>query len=186
MGRTARYGSSWESAWPGALAEYHRVEFCAPLAAIAAGRRYGLTVITHPEAAGVLAPRGRGDRWGLTREWAPGQPRLNEQSAEQLTCLIATAAGVPGLRPRIERLAAFSFAAQIAGRYRERRGFLVGDAAHRMTPRGGTGMNTAIQDAYDLAWELAWVLKGWAGPGLLDSYQAERRPVGLQQRQPLG
>jgi hypothetical protein len=76
-------------------------------------------------------------------------------------------------------VSSFTFAAQIADRYRERFGFLVGDAAHRMTPRGGTGMNTAIQDAYDLGWKLAWVLRGWAEPELLDSYEAERRPVGL-------
>jgi putative polyketide hydroxylase len=83
------------------------------------------------------------------------------------------------LQPQIERVNAFSFAAQLADRYRERSGFLLGDAAHRMTPRGGTGMNTAIHDAYDLGWKLAWVLRGWAEPGLLDSYEAERRPVGL-------
>jgi putative polyketide hydroxylase len=55
--------------------------------------------------------------------------------------------------------------------------FLVGDAAHRVTPRGGTGMNTAIHDGYDLGWKLAWVLRGWAEPELLDSYEIERRPV---------
>lgn len=164
---------------PDALAEYYRVDFQAPLAAIARDRRYGLTVITHPEAAGVLAPRGPGDRWGLSREWRPGQPRLGDMSSEQLAGLIATAAGVSDLRPRIGRVSCFSFAAQIADRYRERRRFLAGDAAHRMAPRGGTGMNTAIQDAYDLAWKLAWVLAGRARPALLDSYQSERRPVGL-------
>jgi putative polyketide hydroxylase len=78
------------------LAEYHRAEFQAPLAAVVGHRRYGLNVITHPEASGVLAPRGRGDRWGLSREWAPGQPRLAGQSEEQLAGLIATASGVPG------------------------------------------------------------------------------------------
>ena len=46
-----------------------------------------------------------------------------------------------------------------------------------MTPRGGNGMNTAIHDGHDLGWKLAWVLRGWAGPALLDSYEAERRPV---------
>ncbi len=46
-----------------------------------------------------------------------------------------------------------------------------------MTPRGGTGMNTAIASGHDLGWKLGWVLRGWAGPELLDTYEAERRPV---------
>ncbi len=98
---------------------------------------------------------------------------------DRLAELIATAVGAADLRPRIERTSAFSFAAQIADRYRNQRGFIVGDAAHRMTPRGGTGMNTAIHDAYDLGWKLGWFLRGWAGPELVESYEAERRPVGL-------
>jgi hypothetical protein len=75
---------------------------------------------------------------------------------------------------------AFSFAAQVAGRYREGRSFLVGDAAQRMTPRGGMGMNTAVAEGHDVGWKLAWVLRGWAGPDLLDSYEAEWRPVGAR------
>ena len=73
--------------------------------------------------------------------------------------------------PRID------YAVELAERYRERSAFLVGDAAHRLSPRGATGMNTAIRDGYDLGWKLAWVLHGWAGEELLDSYEAERRPV---------
>lgn len=161
------------------LAEFHRVEFRAPLTALVGERRYGLYVITNPEAAGVLASRGHGDRWGFSREWRPGEPRLVDASDEQLVALLATATGVPSLRPELEQRSAFSFAAQIAQRYRDGPVFLVGDAAHRMTPRGGTGMNTAIQDGYDVAWRLAWVLRGWAGRELLDSYETVRRPVGL-------
>lgn len=164
---------------PDALAEYHSVQFQAPLVPIVADRRYGINVITHPDAGGVLVPRGLRDRWGYAREWRPGQARIIDYSESQLAELIATAVGVPDLQPRIERVSAFSFAAQIARRYRDRRGFLVGDAAHRMTPRGGTGMNTAIHDAYDLGWKLAWVLRGWIAPDLLASYETERRPVGL-------
>src|SRR5262249_4700076 len=57
------------------------------------------------------------------------------------------------------------------------RTFLIGDAAHRVTPRGGTGMNTAIHDGHDLGWKLAWVARGWGADGLLESYELERRPV---------
>jgi putative polyketide hydroxylase len=142
-------------------------------------RRYGVNVVTHPDAACVLAPRGPHDSWFLAREWRPGQARLVDYPQDRLVALIATAVGVPGLKPCIERVSSFSFAAQIADRYRDGQAFLVGDAAHRMTPRGGTGMNTAIQDAFDLGWKLAWVLRGWAQPDLLDSYESERRPVAL-------
>jgi 2-polyprenyl-6-methoxyphenol hydroxylase-like FAD-dependent oxidoreductase len=164
---------------PGALAEHQSIQFQAPLFEVAGDRRYGINVITHPQAAGTLAPRGPDDRWHYGRLWRPGEVRLVDCSPEQHARLIATAAGVASLRPRIERVSSYTVAAQIADRYRERRGILVGDAAHRMTQRGGTGMNTAIQDAHDLAWKLAWVLRGWARPGLLDSYETDRRPVGL-------
>ncbi|KAF5598243.1 phenol 2-monooxygenase [Fusarium pseudocircinatum] len=56
--------------------------------------------------------------------------------------------------------------------------FLLGDAAHRHPPTFGLGSNTCIQDAYNLAWKVAYVAKGWAGPGLLSSYSQERQPVG--------
>lgn len=61
--------------------------------------------------------------------------------------------------------------------YRQDDVFLVGDAAHANPPWGGHGFNTCIGDAANLAWKLAAVLHGWAGPDLLDSYEAERRPV---------
>lgn len=164
---------------PDDLAEFHRVEFRAPLMALAGGRRYGLYVITNPAAAGVLASRGPSDRWGFSREWRAGEPRLVDAPDEQLVQLLATAVGVRSLRPELEQRSTFSFAAQIAQRYRDGRVFLVGDAAHRMTPRGGTGMNTAIQDGYDLGWRLAWVMRGWARQELLDCYEMVRRPVGI-------
>ena len=67
-----------------------------------------------------------------------------------------------------------------ARRYRVGRVFLAGDAAHVHSPLGGQGMNTGIQDAFNLGWKLAAALRGWARPDLLDTYQAERHPVGAQ------
>jgi putative polyketide hydroxylase len=97
---------------------------------------------------------------------------------ELLIARIRAGTGVPDLPVRIERIGTFTFAAQVATRYREGSVFLVGDAAHRTTPRGGTGMNTAIQDGLDLGWRMAWVVRGWADPDLLDRYESLRRPIG--------
>lgn len=64
-----------------------------------------------------------------------------------------------------------------ASRFRDRRAFVLGDAAHIHSPVGAQGMNTGLQDAYNLAWKLARVVKGESGAALLDSYEAERLPV---------
>jgi 2,4-dichlorophenol 6-monooxygenase len=69
---------------------------------------------------------------------------------------------------------------QYAGRYSSGRVFCMGDAVHRHPPSNGLGSNTSIQDAYNLAWKLAYVLRGKAGPRLLDTYDAERAPIGKQ------
>jgi 2-polyprenyl-6-methoxyphenol hydroxylase-like FAD-dependent oxidoreductase len=72
----------------------------------------------------------------------------------------------------------FRISMRLASSYRAGRLFLAGDAAHIHPPTGGQGMNTGIQDAYNLAWKLALVVRGVASPALLDGYDAERRPVG--------
>ena len=162
---------------PDDLANYERVEFAAALWQVLGGLRYGLYVITRSDAPGVMMPRGAGDRWSLARETPVGSAGLLGLSNEERIDLLRRAVGSEDLHPHIERVVTWSFAAQMAERYATRRCFLVGDAAHRMTPRGGTGMNTAIQDSFDLGWKLAWHLRGWAGPEVLATYELERRPV---------
>jgi 2-polyprenyl-6-methoxyphenol hydroxylase-like FAD-dependent oxidoreductase len=68
----------------------------------------------------------------------------------------------------------------VAERYRGGRGFIAGDAAHVMSPTGGFGMNTGIQDVVDLSWKLAATIEGWGGDRLLDSYSVERQPIGTR------
>jgi 2-polyprenyl-6-methoxyphenol hydroxylase-like FAD-dependent oxidoreductase len=74
----------------------------------------------------------------------------------------------------------------VAERYRDGRVFLAGDAVHLVIPTGGLGMNTGVGDAFDLSWKLAGTINGWGGPGLLDGYERERRPIGLRNRDAAG
>jgi len=110
-------------------------------------------------------------RWTLfTRDSGDARPaRLAE--------IIRGCAGDPDLAVKIVASGAWRKAALLAGWFRAGRLFLAGDAAHRLTPAGGLGLNTGIQGAHNLAWKLAAVLHGWAGPDLLDTYQAEWRPA---------
>jgi hypothetical protein len=66
----------------------------------------------------------------------------------------------------------------LAEHYLQSRVFIAGDAAHLVIPTGGLGMNTGVGDAIDISWKLAATLRGWGGPKLLQSYEAERRPIG--------
>ena len=147
--------------------------FTAPLWDAVGEPRYGLYPIVHPEVPSVFVPSGDGDEWvfGIDADL------VERRDAVEMTRLMRIAAGIADLEPRIHRITTFSFAAEIADRFAEGSAFLIGDAAHRVSPRGGTGMNTAIADGYDIGWKLGWVLSGWAGEELLDTYEEERRPV---------
>ncbi|MFF4414353.1 aklavinone 12-hydroxylase RdmE [Streptosporangium sp. NPDC001559] len=98
-------------------------------------------------------------------------------TTERCTELIRLITELPDLEPQIKAVAPWEMAAMVADRFRVGRVLLAGDAAKVTPPSGGMGGNTAIGDAYDLAWKLAAVLDSTAGPGLLDSYDAERRPI---------
>lgn len=165
---------------PERLIDYMTVLFRAPLREAVPAPLHGLYMVTDPVGEGILLPVSSTDRWMYSHPWNPDVETLADYGQDRLTALIAAATGVADIRPHIERVGSFSFTAQIADRYREGRCFLAGDAAHKITPRGGTGMNTAVHDGFDLGWKLAWVLRGWATPSLLDTYEAERLPVGAR------
>ncbi|MEU0600007.1 FAD-dependent monooxygenase [Streptomyces sp. NPDC006393] len=108
---------------------------------------------------------------------AAGEPDLGE---EALLARAHTTIGDPAVDVRVKAVSRWEINHIVAAEYRKGRAFLVGDAAHRHPPANGLGSNTSVQDAYNLAWKLAAVLRGQAGPDLLDSYHEERRPVGRQ------
>ncbi|WP_244642392.1 FAD-dependent oxidoreductase [Phyllobacterium sp. 628] len=98
-------------------------------------------------------------------------------SAEGLTALVAERTGRSDIAVlSVSWASAFNMNARLADHYRVGCTFLVGDAAHTHPPTGGQGLNTSVQDAYNLAWKLAAVIDG-GDDSLLDSYEAERRPV---------
>jgi hypothetical protein len=109
------------------------------------------------------------------RRVTPGQPTLRDLS-EALTAVYGTDYGIhsPAWISR------FTDAARQAATYRDGRVLLAGDAAHVHHPIGGQGLNTGMQDAVNLGWKLAQVVKGTAPDGLLDTYHAERHPVGAR------
>jgi 2,4-dichlorophenol 6-monooxygenase len=88
--------------------------------------------------------------------------------------------GDPDVKVEIETVTTWQINQAWATRYSSGRVFCGGDAVHRHPPSSGLGSNTSIQDAFNLAWKLAYVVKGWAGPQLLESYSDERAPVGAQ------
>ncbi|GAA1041084.1 FAD-dependent oxidoreductase [Streptomyces murinus] len=150
------------------------------LADVVGDRRFICCYLTHPDADGALLPVDNKERWVFHAPWHPelGES-LDEFTEERLQRHIAGAVGVPDLDVRITGMASWRAAERVADSYAQGRVFLAGDSAHEMSPTGAFGSNTGIQDAHNLAWKLAAVLDGWAGPALLDSYGAERRPVAV-------
>jgi putative polyketide hydroxylase len=157
---------------PDGLAHAVTTVFRAPLWRLVGEHRYGIYSV---DGAGTFLPAGRGDRW-VYGTWVDPQD-VDGYTPERFVRRIREGAGIGDLEVSIERSGAFSLAAQLADRFRAGNVFLAGDAAHRVTPRGGTGMNTAIRGGHALGWKLGWVLRGWAGPELLDTYEAEWRPI---------
>ena len=100
-------------------------------------------------------------------------------SESRLIELVRAGVGKPDLPVRIDGYSRWRATASVAERLCDGRTFIAGDAAHLMPPNGGFGGNTGIHDAHNLAWKLALVINRQAGPGLLDSYETERRPVAV-------
>jgi hypothetical protein len=164
----------------GTLADFLNVQFRADLGAGGAA----LNVMAGPRSGGmpneVLLPAGSG-RWMYARQYRPAD---GESAADwtppRLVAAVRAATGRPDLAVRIDAVVPFTMTGALATTFRAGAGFLVGDAAHRMTPMGGTGMNTAVHGAHNLGWRLAFAARGLGGDALLDGYEAERRPLGRE------
>src|SRR5262249_29328466 len=157
------------------LQHWMNVIFDAYLESSLDGRRLTSAFIT--DINGVFTPREDG-RWLMAVQYSPQRgERPGGLTEERCPELIRRGGVRSAFYWSILDARAWEPAALIADRYREGRAFLVGDAAHLIPPTGGFGGNTGLHDTHNLAWKLDMVLRGVAGGAMLDTYDAERRPV---------
>ncbi|MFI6517030.1 aklavinone 12-hydroxylase RdmE [Spirillospora sp. NPDC050679] len=162
----------------GSLATFVGVIFEADLSAVLPPGATGWYYLQNPHFTGTFGPTDRPDRHTFFVEYDAGRGQSPADfTDERCRDLIRIAVGAPGLSPVLLDVQPWEMAARIAERWRDGRVFLAGDAAKVTPPTGGLGGNTAIGDGFDIAWKLAAVIEGVAGPGLLDSYEPERKAV---------
>lgn len=161
---------------PGELSHHVGVVFNADLTAHIVPDKLTLFYLQNPAFTGAFVGTNTARRNVFTIEYDPARESAADYPARRCAELLRIATDAPDLEPEILEITAWEMAAWLSDRFRAGRVFLVGDAAKVTPPTGGLGGNTAIGDGYDIAWKLAEVLKGEAGVGLLDSYEAERRP----------
>ncbi|MBT2186847.1 FAD-dependent monooxygenase [Sphingobium nicotianae] len=168
----------------GAFAQCATIYFKADVRALLRGRNLSVVYVNQPDLlaffrfaitadAGFLAVFATFDDQGRRSTELEG-----ELSPARYAAMVRDALGVPDEFPvEIDNVQRWTATAATASSFRDGHVFLAGDAAHLMPPTGGFGGNTGVADAHNLAWKLAMVLDGRAAVSLLDSYEAERRPV---------
>jgi len=161
----------------GTLSHNVAVVFEGDIESLIGERRFALYYLQNPRFTGVFVNGDDPHTAAAGIEYDPSRESTGDFDHERALQIVRDVVGVPDFEARILEVQTFEFASQVADQLARGRVFLAGDAAHTMPPTGGLGGQTAIQDAYDLAWKLAFVLRGDAGPALLDTYAAERQPV---------
>lgn len=135
---------------------------------------------TVPGALLSLAPRlcaRDSAEWTVSIKYRIDDPA--SQDTDAAVARLRQMLGLPDLKVEVKAVGHWQYEGVVAAAFRIGSVFLAGDAAHRHPPTGGLGLNLAVQDAGNLGWKLAAVLKGQAGPGLLDTFEQERRPVAV-------
>jgi putative polyketide hydroxylase len=161
----------------GTLSHNVAVVFEGNIEAVIGERRFALYYLQNPRFTGVFVNGDDAHVAVAGMEYDPSRESAGDFHGARALQIVRDVLGLPDFQARILEVQTFEFASQVADELARGRIFLTGDAAHTMPPTGGLGGQTAMQDGYDIAWKLAMVLHGDAGPTLLDTYAAERQPV---------
>ena len=156
------------------LSRNYNIVFQAP--GLAAAHAHGPGIMywqVNDDVPSLIGPMDRGDKWFFMPTKVQDGAKLTDEDASRL---IRQSTGID-LNYKILSRDEWVASKLLGDRYRDRRVFLAGDACHLHPPFGGYGMNMGVADGVDLGWKLAAVLHGWGGARLLESYEAERRPV---------
>ncbi|WP_159850429.1 FAD-dependent monooxygenase [Nocardia sp. CY41] len=151
--------------------------FVADLSPYLGDRNHILWWIINRDTTGAFLTYDGDRRWVYSWGYDPDQESIEDYPLERCSEVIRKAIGDATAKVEVESVFPWTIDGAIADTFCIGRTFLVGDAAHRLPPSGGFGMNSGIQDAQNLAWKLALVLRGHAAESLLDTYDEERRAV---------
>lgn len=162
---------------PERLQTFLMIHFAANLRALVGDCPGVLYWASDPDCMGTFVAHDIDREWVFMLSVDPDRESLERYDTARCETIVRRALARADVPVAIRTISPWVMTCQVAERYRVGRVFLAGDAAHRFPPTGGLGLNTGIQDAHNLAWKIAAVLHGAAVPGLLDTYEIERRPV---------
>ncbi|MER7394187.1 FAD-dependent oxidoreductase [Streptomyces sp. NPDC000151] len=177
---TVRESLGLARAGRGVLSQHVSIAFGADFGAALGDRRYSVVHVKNDTVTGILVHDDTLTEGTLIVGYDPEKGEsLDDFTDARCSALVSAAIGSDAVEVTIRSRFPWDMAELVTEKFVQGRVLIAGDAAHQIPPTGGYGANTGIADACNLAWKLALVLKGVAGTALLDTYEEERRPVGV-------
>ncbi len=178
-GSPVRQSQGIEMQGMGIVQRFVMIHFKADLSALVKDKPAILYWIMDQKCSGTLIAYDIRDNWVFLYPYDDTEVEGSSFTEAKCREVVLTAIGQDDINIEILSNGGWGLGSQIAETYRNKNVFLAGDSAHRYPPSGGLGLNTGVGDAQNIAWKMAAVLKQWAWPGLLDSYDIERKQVAI-------